>query len=255
MIDIHCHILPGIDDGAKTIQDSLEMAKLAVQEGITSIIATPHHKNGSYDNTKTDILSKVKELNEVLKNAFIPLTILPGQETRIYGEILEDYEAGEILPLNISSTYLFIELPSGHVPRYTERLLYDVQNKGLTPIIVHPERNQELIQNPDILYQLVKNGALTQVTASSLVGYFGKIIKKFSHQLIKANLTHFVSSDAHNITNRSFKIIEALDEIEKQYGVDMIYFFQENAELLIQGHAVYKEVPERITKKKFLGLF
>ncbi|SFC52695.1 protein-tyrosine phosphatase [Bacillus sp. OV322] len=255
MIDIHCHILPGIDDGAKTIADSLDMAKVAVQEGITSIIATPHHKNGSYDNTKKDILSKVRELNEVLKNSSVPLTILPGQETRIYGELLEDYDAGDILPLNISSSYLFIELPSGHVPRYTERLLYDVQNKGLTPIIVHPERNRELIQNPDILYQLVKNGALTQVTASSLAGYFGKNITKFSHQLIEANLTHFISSDAHNTTNRSFKLMEALDDVEKQFGVDMVYFFQENAELIVQGQSVYKEIPEKITKKKFLGLF
>ncbi|OIK09833.1 CpsB/CapC family capsule biosynthesis tyrosine phosphatase [Bacillus sp. MUM 13] len=255
MIDIHCHILPGIDDGAKTITDSLEMAKVAVQEGITSIIATPHHKNGSYDNKKKDILSKVRELNEVLKNSSVPLTILPGQETRIYGELLEDYEAGDILPLNISSAYLFIELPSGHVPRYTERLLYDVQNKGLTPIIVHPERNRELIQNPDILYQLVKRGALTQVTASSLAGYFGKNIKKLSHQLIEANLTHFISSDAHNTTNRSFKLMEALDEVEKHFGVDMVYFFQENAELLVQGQSVYKEIPEKITRKKFLGLF
>ena len=200
MIDIHCHILPGIDDGAKTMEDSLAMAAQAVQQGITKIIATPHHKNGKYENRKQDILPKVAELNKVLKEKGIPLDILPGQEPRIYGELVEDYQKGEIVTLNDGNQYVFLELPSAHVPRYTGKLLYDIQSEGLTPIIVHPERNQELIQNPDLLYEFVKNGTLTQVTAASMAGDFGKKIKKFSHQLIEANLTHFIASDAHNIT-------------------------------------------------------
>ncbi|MDQ0219251.1 tyrosine protein phosphatase [Peribacillus cavernae] len=255
MIDIHCHILPGIDDGAQTIEDSMAMAKLAVQEGITSIIATPHHNNGSYENKKHEILEKVEELNSILQIESIPLHILPGQEPRIYGELLEDYQKDEIVTLNVGGQYLFIELPSGHVPRYTEQLLYDIQLNGLTPIIVHPERNSELIQNPDTMYQLVKKGALTQVTASSVAGYFGKSIKKFSLQLIEANLTHFIASDAHNVSNRSFKITEALDEIEKRYGVDMVYLFTENAELLVDRKSVYKEIPEKVKRRKVLGIF
>jgi protein-tyrosine phosphatase len=255
MIDLHCHILPGIDDGAQTIMESIAMAKLAVQEGITSIIATPHHKNGSYENTKRVILQKVEELNSALLKESIPLRILPGQEPRIYGELLEDYKQGEIVTLNADGQYLFIELPSGHVPRYTEQLLYDIQMNGLTPIIVHPERNSELIQKPDILYQLIKKGALSQLTASSVAGYFGKSIKKFSLQLIEANLTHFIASDAHNVSNRSFKMHEALDEIEKKYGVDRVYLFTENAELLVEGKSVIKEIPEQVIKKKILGIF
>ncbi|RFU62727.1 tyrosine-protein phosphatase [Bacillus sp. V59.32b] len=255
MIDIHCHILPDIDDGAQTLRESMEMAKLAVQEGITSIIATPHHKNGNYENTKRVILQKVEELNTILNMAAIPLQILPGQEPRIYGELLEDYNKGEIITLNDSGKHLFIELPSGHVPRYTEQLLYDIQMNGLTPIIVHPERNAELMQNPDMLYEFVKKGALTQLTASSVAGYFGKSVKKFSLQLIEANLAHFIASDAHNVSNRGFKLTEALDEIEKNYGVDMVYLFTENAELLVAGKTPYKEIPEKVKKKKILGLF
>lgn len=255
MIDIHCHILSGIDDGAKELNDSLEMAKAAVKEGIKTIIATPHHKNGAYENTKQAILQKAEELNKLLLSENIPLTILPGQETRIYGELLEDYKQGEILTLANGGQYVFIELPSGHVPRYTEQLLYDIQLEGLTPIIVHPERNQEIIESPDILYQLAKRGSLTQVTASSIAGYFGKNIKKFSLQLIDANLTHFVSSDAHNISNRSFKMVEAYAEIEKKYGSDLVYQFKENAELLIGGKAIYRDAPARVKSKKFLGIF
>ncbi|EIJ83783.1 tyrosine-protein phosphatase [Bacillus methanolicus] len=255
MIDIHCHILPGIDDGARNLEDSIQMAKAAVKEGIQTIIATPHHNNGYYKNTKQRILEKVEELNLSLMKQSIPLHVLPGQEPRIYGEILEDYNQDQILTLCNKGKYLFIELPFNHLPRYTEQLLFDIQMQGLTPIIVHPERNQEIIEQPDLLYNLVKKGALTQVTASSITGHFGKNIKKFSMQLIEANLTHFIASDAHNISNRTFKINEALDEIEKKYGVDMVYLFIENAELLVQGNAVYIEKPKRVKTKKFLGIF
>lgn len=255
MIDIHCHILSGIDDGAIDLNDSLALARAAVQEGITTIIATPHHKNGRYENNKQSILQKVNELNAVLQKEQIPLTILPGQEPRIYGEILQDYEIGEILTLNDGNQYLFIEFPSGHVPRYTEKLLFDIQLQGITPIIVHPERNQELMERPDLLYTLVEKGALTQITAASLAGLFGKKIMKFSLQLIDANLTHFVSSDAHNISNRSFKMSEAFEVIEKKYGVESVYLFKENAELLVVGKNIYKEHPSKIKTKKFLGIF
>ncbi|GLB58991.1 tyrosine-protein phosphatase [Cytobacillus sp. NCCP-133] len=254
MIDIHCHILPGIDDGAKHMSETIGMAKKAVEEGIHTIIATPHHKNGKYENTKTDIIQMVREANAAIQGEGIPLKLLAGQETRIYGEYLEDYQKDELLPL-AESQYVFIELPSGHVPRYTEQLLFDIQMKELVPIIVHPERNSELIERPDRLYQLVKKGALTQVTAGSLCGYFGKKIKSFSHQLIEANLTHFIASDAHNLKSRSFMMAEAIDLVDSKFGDDMVYLFTENAELLVNGRNVMKEIPERVKRKKFLGLF
>ena len=132
---------------------------------------------------------------------------------------------------------------------------YELQTEGLIPIIVHPERNQEIIENPDLLYKFVNSGALTQVTAGSVCGYFGKNIKKFSRQLIEANLTHFIASDAHNVHNRSFKMVEAFEQVEKSYGMDMVYLFKENAELLVRGETVYKEMPQKVQRKKFLGLF
>lgn len=254
MIDIHSHILPGVDDGAQTVEDAIAMARLAVEEGITKIIATPHHMNGKYMNKKQDIIERVSTLNHLLQNENIPLEVLPGQETRIYGELLEDLEKGDILPLN-QSNYLFIELPSGHVPRYTEKLLFDVQLKGLAPVIVHPERNAEIMENPDKLVDLVKKGLLTQVTAGSLTGHFGKKIQKFSLQLIEANLTHFVSSDAHNVSSRAFRMRESISVLEKEFGNQAVYYFQENAELLIQRHTVNKQEPSQIKRKKLFGIF
>ncbi|MBT2678812.1 tyrosine protein phosphatase [Bacillus sp. ISL-35] len=254
MIDIHCHILPGIDDGARGLDDTLDMAREAVNEGIHTIIATPHHKNNKYDNPQGIILQKVEQVNKALSNEGIDLKILPGQEVRIYGEVIGDLDKEEILTLN-HTQYLFVEFPSNHVPRYAETLLFDLQLKGIIPIIVHPERNQEIIERPEVLYNLVKKGALSQVTASSVSGHFGKKIRNFSFQLIEANLTHFIASDAHNVSSRGFKMAETMDVIESKYGIDLVYFFQDNAELLLQGNHVYQETPELIKKKKFLGIF
>ncbi|CAG9621390.1 tyrosine-protein phosphatase [Sutcliffiella rhizosphaerae] len=254
MIDIHCHILPSVDDGAKHMTESLEMARAAEKEGITAIVATPHHNNGQYMNTKLDIMEKVKELNGRIQKEGIDITILPGQECRISGEMLDQLDREELLTMNDKDKYIFVELPSSQVPLYTEQIIYDIQLKGITPIIVHPERNAELIENPEKLYQLVKNGACTQVTAASVVGKFGKKIKKFAIDMIEANLTHFVASDAHNLKNRSFQMSEAYKIIEKECGSDATYLLMENAELLVEGSMIIKEIPERIKKKKLFGL-
>src|SRR5690606_19224363 len=204
---------------------------------------------------KEEIFKKVDELNEYLRSEKVDVQILPGQETRIYGELLEDYEAGEILTLANISNYLFVEFPSNYVPRYTDKLFFDIQLKGLIPVIVHPERNAELIERPDKLYNLVKNGAATQITAASFTGYFGKKIQKFTNDLIEANLTHIIASDAHNSTTRGFKMEEALDFLKKKNGNDYVYNFMDNVELVGEGKDIYCEIPEKIKKKKICGLF
>lgn len=254
MIDLHCHILPEVDDGAKHMTESLEMARKAVDEGITAIVATPHHKHEKYDNEGEIIQKRVKELQEALDKEEIPLQILPGQEVRLYGELLQDYENGAVIPLN-NSSYILLEFPSNHVPRFAEQLIFDLQMKGLTPIIAHPERNAEIVESPDILYKLIKKGAIAQVTAGSLTGRFGKKIQKFSFDLIDARLVHVVASDAHNVKNRAFYMKEAFDVIRKEFGTDGVYYFQENAEYIFRNETIYKEHPERVKRKKFLGLF
>ncbi|MEI4829857.1 CpsB/CapC family capsule biosynthesis tyrosine phosphatase [Bacillus sp. FJAT-53711] len=255
MIDLHCHILPGVDDGAKTAADSVEMAKAAVAEGIHTIVATPHHQNGKYVNERMHILHQVKQLNGLLQEKDINLTVLPGQEVRLYGEMLKDYENNKIVTLNETNKYILIEFPSNHVPRYAEQMLYELRVKGIIPIIVHPERNAELIEHPDKLYNLVSKGVLTQVTAGSLLGNFGKKIKKFSLQLIEHNLTHMIASDAHNTTTRGFHLQAGYDVIKKEFGTNTLMHFKENPYLFISGKSIYKEDPEQIRRKKIFGIF
>ncbi|MFG6147454.1 tyrosine-protein phosphatase [Halobacillus sp. B23F22_1] len=256
MIDIHSHILPAVDDGAQSIEESLEMAKAAVEDGIHTIIATPHHQNGKYTNVKDNILNRTAELNRNLEISQIPLTVLPGQETRIHGDMIEGLRADEILPLTNQGNYVFVEFPSDAVPRYAKQLLFDIQLEGYQPIIVHPERNRQIIQHPSLLFDMVSKGAYTQITAASLTGRFGKNIKKFTHQLIEANLTHLIASDAHNTTSRGFCLTDAYDVLKENYGTSMVYLFAENAEYVVNGEVLAADSPQPIKKKKkILGIF
>lgn len=254
MIDIHCHILPGIDDGAKTSGDTLTMLKSAIDEGITTITATPHH-NPQFNNESSLILKKVKEVQNIIDEHQLPIEVLPGQEVRIYGDLLKEFSEGKLLTAAGTSSYILIEFPSNHVPAYAKELFYNIQLEGLQPILVHPERNSGIIENPDILFDFIEQGVLSQITASSVTGHFGKKIQKLSFKMIENHLTHFVASDAHNVTSRAFKMKEAFEIIEDSYGSGVSRMFQNNAESVILNESFYQEKPTKIKTKKFLGLF
>ncbi|MEV5037257.1 tyrosine protein phosphatase [Peribacillus frigoritolerans] len=254
MIDLHCHILPGVDDGSLDMQDSMAMAKKAVEAGITHLFATPHHLNERYINVKGDILDRVFELNECLQQENIPLSVHPGQELRIHRELFVSLEKGEVLTLDNTNKYLLLELPSGYVPTYTQELIYELLLKGIIPIIVHPERNKELLKNRNLLFKLVQEGALTQLTSGSIIGLFGKNIKSFSKKIIEHNLAHFIATDAHNIGYRGFTLQEAYEAITKTYGIEHAFYFKENAEQLLKGQSPSIVTPVPF-KNKILGIF
>ncbi|PCD09425.1 tyrosine protein phosphatase [Peribacillus simplex] len=254
MIDIHCHILPGVDDGSADMKESLNMARKAAEVGITHLFATPHHLNEKYVNVKSNIIDRAVRLNENLHQNNIPLTIHLGQEVRIHRDIFTSLEKEEILTLDDKGTYLLLELPSGNVPTYTQEVIYELLLKGITPIIVHPERNKELIENHNLLFKLVQEGAITQLTSGSIIGLFGKNVKAFSKKIIEHNLAHFIATDAHNIGPRGFTLQEAYETITKTYGIQRTFYFKENAEQLIKGQSpsIVKPAP---FKKKILGIF
>ena len=255
MIDLHCHILPGIDDGAKDIEDSLAMARMAVAEGVTHILATPHYKNGRWTNEKDVINKQVEILQQELDSRAIPLTIFPGQEVRIVGELIEDISENKIQFIDEGSQFLLIEFPTATIPAFTDSLFFELQKTGITPIIVHPERNHAILTDPNELLSLIEKGALAQLTAGSYVGSFGKKIQKFSKQLIEADLVHFIASDAHNTTSRSFYMKEAYQQLEKEFSLKKAENFQQVTKDIINGELIIPNAPKKIKQPKFLGLF
>ncbi|NIK11805.1 tyrosine-protein phosphatase [Alkalibacillus almallahensis] len=255
MIDIHSHILPGVDDGAESTADSIAMAKVAQSEGINTIYATPHHLNGRYDTEPKVIEEKVHNLNEEFKKLNINLTVLEGQEIRINGEVHEDLQNGSAISLGNQSIYTLIEFPSSHIPQFSKYTIYDLQRDGYLPIIAHPERNAGISNHPNTLYRLVKRGALSQLTAASVAGHFGKKIQKLCFKLIEANLVHFIASDAHNTDSRGFFMEEAFDVIEKRYGYGLVEQFKENAHAVMTNEMVIADPPVEIKKKGLLNIF
>ncbi|WP_341279919.1 CpsB/CapC family capsule biosynthesis tyrosine phosphatase [Paenibacillus sp. FSL H8-0537] len=237
MIDIHTHILPGIDDGAARLEDSVALARAAAAEGIKTIIATPHHHNGRYVNPAQAVEELTRTLNELLQELDIPLVVHTGQEVRLHQELLDHFQQGSLLTL-AGSSYMLLELPSSHIPKNTEQTVYELGLLGVHAIIAHPERNAAIIQQPERLEELVRLGAFGQVTSHSLLGAFGKSVERASWKLCEAGLIHLVSSDAHHVERRGFRLKEAYDRIQKVMGAEWSDYFQQNAALLLRDEAL-----------------
>lgn len=251
MIDLHCHILPGVDDGAQTLEDSLAMAEKAISQDITHILCTPHHNNGKYTNPANQVIGQVAELQKELDLRNLQLTLLEGQEVRITGTLLEDIANGEILFTDLDDTYILIEFPTGEVPAYTEQLFFNLMSQGHTPVIVHPERNAVFRKDPNLLIPFLEMGVLTQLTAPSIVGVFGKDIQKTAKQMLKHNMLYMVASDAHNLKHRSFYLKEAYDEIRKECGQEMMTAMKQMTKDLVNGDPVIRPNFLEIREKKF----
>ncbi|MEW9671336.1 tyrosine-protein phosphatase [Ammoniphilus sp. 3BR4] len=254
MIDLHSHILYGVDDGARNSEDTLAMARQAVGDGIRTIVATPHHKDGTYLNPPEKILTRCQEVQSLLDEHEIHIEILPGMELHVHGGVTEDLVEGQIMTYNQQQRYILLELPRDHVPRYINQLIFQLQMKGVIPIIPHPERNKEISENLNALYGLIKQGAMAQLTAASVCGKFGKKIQKASQEMIKHHLVHFVATDAHNTGSRGVVLSEAYDEIARRFGMDYVELYQGYAKKVIEGKDC-EIIPAEKVRKKLFGIF
>lgn len=250
MIDIHCHILPGLDDGAPDLSISMEMAQMAVAEGITTIIATPHHLNGRYENTADRVELAAERFNRELIDHQVPLKVLCGQETRIHERFLDEIDCGNIRGLNETS-YILLELPSSHIPKELDSLLHELSVLNLIPIIAHPERNAEIFSEPHKLLPLLHKGALSQVTAHSVTGLFGSKIQKVALELCQKQLVHFIASDAHHPQKRPFGLKEAYTLLRQEVDDQTVDAYMHNAESLILGGNMERREPSRLKRKKW----
>jgi protein-tyrosine phosphatase len=224
VIDLHTHILWGLDDGARTVRDSLEMCRIAFRDGIRTIVATPHTLNGLYQNDRPSILAKVLELNAALTRFPIhnpnsqirnpkshpilnpqtsfPLRILPGADVHLCEGTLSQLDDGKVTTLGDGGKCLLIEFPFNGIPCGSEEVLFQLMTRGIIPIISHPERNFEVGQNPRRYCEMIRMGCLGQVTAMSLTGGFGPEVRRLAEQLLTKGLIHIIASDAHSADGR-----------------------------------------------------
>ncbi len=217
MIDIHCHILHGVDDGPETLDQSIAMCRMAAGDGIRTIVATPHFIPGRPESTSAAIFEKTAELNNALNQEGIPLTILTGADVPVTPELGSWLET-EFLTINNNKRYFLAELPHMAVPPGWDRFLFSLLSSGKVPILTHPERNPWFINHPDALYAFVLDGGMVQVTAMSLTGGCGPYARDFTLLLLKHNLVHAIATDAHDCESRPPVLSKALNEAAKVIG-------------------------------------
>jgi len=217
MIDIHHHLLWGVDDGAKDFETSLAMARASVADGVTHVVCTPH-ANGEFQYDRAANQAKVDELQARLIENRVPLTIGLGCDFHMsYDNILDAKADPGRFSVNRLG-YLLVEIPDYGVPPGLTETFYELQLAGLSPILTHPERNPTLQADHSRLGEWMRGGVLVQVTGDSLTGKMGRKAEKLAHELLKKRWVHFLATDAHNVTSRPPRLSEARKIVARKYG-------------------------------------
>ncbi|MBU3155322.1 tyrosine-protein phosphatase [Clostridium estertheticum] len=247
MIDIHSHILPGIDDGSKDMEMSIKMLKMAEEKGTKIIVATPHYIRGRYENHYDKIFDLHQEVKLAAENAGLKIEVLLGQEVMLDKYALDLCKEGKIRGINETS-YMLIEFPMDKLPNDALDLIYELRVLGIKPIIAHPERYEYIIEAPTTINDFINEGCLFQINAGSLQGLFGKKVQKCAKLLVKEGLVNFIASDAHSINRRCPGLIEGVrvatlldEDIEKKVS--------SNLELMLIDKDI-EATMEKIQKKK-----
>ena len=253
MIDMHCHILPGIDDGASDLEEALEMARIAESEGIKKIVNTSHfHPEFKYTMGE-ELVEAINSFNVALKANKIDLEVLIGNEIYYTDEIIEELHNLNFHTLN-NSKYLLIEFSPMNVPKNLADVVYEVKLKGYIPVLAHVERYNNIIENPNIIYDCIKEGAIIQVNASSILGKHGKEIKKVSDILLDNNMIHIVASDAHGSERRRPQLREAYEFVKNKYSEETAdNLFKNNQSLNIENKDII--IPRASMYEEKRGLF
>lgn len=250
MIDIHCHVLPGIDDGSEDLDMSLQMLGIAEENNTTKIIATPHYYRGSYENEFTDILGHVENLNAQIRTRGINVEIFPGQEVFVDKYTLDAYKQGVIHCLN-TSKYMLIEFPMDVLPEDAIDIIYELKLLGIKPIVAHPERYLYINGNLMNINKFVEEGCLFQLNTSSIMGLLGSRVKEAAFSLMDNGLCHFIASDAHSTGKRCPNLGLLMKDIKKDYR-EVYNSVQRNAQCILDNEVIDVRM-KKIEKKK--GLF
>jgi protein-tyrosine phosphatase len=222
MIDLHCHYLPGIDDGAATVEEALGLARAAAANGIAHAVMTPHIHAGVFENRRSEIERHLEAFRKTLREAGVSLSISLGGEVRIGHELIELMEQDEIPYLGTfgGDRVMLLELPHGNVPVGADRLVAWLRAKGVRPLIAHPERNKDIMRSMDKIRPFIAAGCLLQVTAGSITGRFGPQAQQRAHEMLKQDMVFAVATDAHNLEHRPPELAEAREVVAKLLNAD-----------------------------------
>ena len=217
VIDLHCHILPGIDDGAPDLETSLAMARIAVADGITVTACTPHMMPGYYENTSDGVRAAVIALQAELDQAGIPLRLVTGADVHLVPGLASGLRDGSKLTLADTRYFLF-EPPHNTAPPRMAEAVFDCMAAGFHPLITHPERLRWVEEQYDLMVQLAQAGAWMQITAGSVTGRFGKRTQYWAERMLDEGIVHILATDAHNLRSRAPVLSEAVHAVSARLG-------------------------------------
>jgi len=220
MYDLHCHLLPGIDDGARSLDESVALAKMALDDGVQGMVVTPHVHPGRWDNTREAIAATVALVKAALDEAQVPLALAWAGEVRLSDDILSMVAQHQIPFYGEVDGYqlMLLEFPHGHMVPGSDKLVDWLLARGIRPMIAHPERNKAVMREPDLIVPFVDKGCWLQVTANSVTGDFGAPAEQTARWLLERNLVRVVASDAHNQRYRTPALSKAFDAVAERYG-------------------------------------
>jgi protein-tyrosine phosphatase len=218
MIDLHCHILPGIDDGPETMTEALMMCHIAIEDGIHTIVATPHCCNGQYHNDEHSIQPVYEDLKRCIQQNGMSLDLRMAGDIHIHPDLLLFLKENSCLTLG--GRYVLVEFSSEVVPRFLKEFLLHLRLGGYTPILTHPERNRTIQKQPSLIKGWVQDGGVTQITAMSLTGHFGSKARRTAFYLLDRGWVHCVATDAHSATWRKPILSEAVTLLKNLVGDD-----------------------------------
>lgn len=253
MIDIHSHILPGIDDGAKDMYSSLSMIKHAVENGTTAIIATPHYYRNYFEVEYEKVIEELEKLKAEIVKLNLDIDIYSGQEVFADISVIELYKRGIINGL-CGTNYMLMEFPMDKYSREYLDIIYEIGLLGVTPVIAHPERYLYIIENIELINTFIEEGCLLQLNSGSITGIFGKRIEKTARTLIESGAYHFVGSDAHSTGIRNTGLKSAMDIINKTNPYEGT-IMERNPELLLMNEEIPNDHYKVVQKKKFFNIF
>lgn len=221
MIDIHSHIIPNVDDGARSVEETFNILKEAQEAGFTDVILTSHFLLNYYETNAQELIFWKEKLQEVLKKQGTKINLHSGMEIYITNQMEELLENKKILTL-ANSGYMLIELPLATNVKYFDYVVYYLEAKGIKPIIAHPERYKCVQKDPDIVEEYIEKGCLIQCNYGSIVNLYGREAEKTIKTLLKKNQVHFLGSDVHRENGTYLIILDAIKKIRKIIGKNKI---------------------------------
>jgi len=255
MIDIHTHILPNVDDGSGSWEESLALIKKARNDGVKGLVCTSHIYDVLNQEIESDWIRKFQELKRRVQQEQIEIALWLGAEIHCNAKF---DTRSRLFTLNGNGKYTLMELPLQEFPINAEETLFQLSIKDYVPILAHPERNGSIIQKPSIAYEMVMRGILLQVNAGSITGVFGKRIRRLALDFIDRDLAHFVASDCHNTGRRSIYLKEAYKKVKKRWGTEKAdLLFKLNPLRAVQGKSIPVASPisfEKKRKNRLIGL-